>query len=372
MQQDFATGSGVHEMLGEALDAVPTLAAPLREAVRPLSDQRIRLREALGDLGALQPLPDEEGNYLSVAAVDGASAISQLFIGDQINVLALAIQSDLRSGAVAIQGHRSINQFLPHSPGNNTYAKAAMFGAELELLTTVSGEDVVTVVDGSHSTAATAINEALTFEGSPAYDYICDELISDQLIAAFDALAGREDIVACPKSDSSTEISEFIEAQGIHLPLRFPDKVLASLVLEQGEVLTLSQCDAPWMQYDITADHVTSSQGRAIRDRIAQACAGLRDGLRVAHVKPHGSATAIRIETKASINDFDTCDYWQAVAEDCEPPHTQEPVAQYIADHLAKNVTEVAKVQLDTARLDLAESADDGLLEFLIRTHRTT
>lgn len=372
MQQDFATGTGVHEMLGEALDAAPQLAAPLREAVGPLSDQRIRLREALGELGALQTLPDDEGNYLSIAAVDGASTITQLFIGDQINVLALAVRSDLRSGAVAIRGHRSSSRFLPHSPGSDVYAKAAMFGAELELLTAVAEEDVVTVVDGSHSTAPTAINEALVAEGSPAYDHICDDLISDQVISSLDVLAGSEGVVACPKSDSSTEISQFIEAQGVHLPLRFPDKVLASLVLEQGEVLDLRECRAPWMQYDITAHQVTSSRGRALSDRIARACESLREGLRVAHIKPYGSATAIRIETKASINDFDTCDIWQAVAEDCEPPHTQEPVAQYIADHLAKNVTEVAKVQLDTARLDLAESADDALLEFLVRSHRTT
>lgn len=371
MQQDFAPGTGVHEMLSEALDGTRSLAEPLRSAVGPLAEQRSRLRSTLGELGALRLLPQDEGSYLSLAAVDGANALTPLFIGDQINVLALAVQSDLRTGSIDIRGHRSINEFFPHSPGNETFAKAAMLGAELELLAAVSGEDVVTVVDGSHATAATAISEALTFEGGIAYEYVCDEVMSDQIISSFEVLASREQIVACPKSDSSTQISEFMEGQGIELPLHFPDKVLASLVLDQGEVLLLDQSRAPWGRYDLISQQITSSRGRALRDRIDRACASLREGLRVAHVKPHGSSTAIRVESKASINDFETMDYWQAIAEDCAPPHTQEPVAQYIADHLAKNVSEVAKVQLDTARLDLAESADDALLEFLVRTYRT-
>lgn len=373
MQKDERAQSiGADEMLSDALDASRPLAEPLRAAIRPLADQRSRLREVLAGLGALKGLPQDDGSYLSLAAVDGAHAVTPLFVGDQINVLALAVQSDLGTGDIAIQGHRSFNHFLPHSPGNEVLAKAAMFAAELELLGSVVADDVVTVVDGSHLTAAIAISEALVSSDMPAHDYICDETMSYQIIAAVKALASRDDVVACPKSDSSTELSEFLELQGAALPLRFPDKVLASLVLNEGEVLALPQSEAPWDKYDLISQQITSSGGIWVRKRLDEAFAPLREGLRVAHVKPWGSSTAIRVETKASMDDFVTMDYWQALADDCEPPHTQEPVAQYIADHLAKGVSQVARVQLDTARLDLAESADDGLVEFLVRSYRTT
>lgn len=371
MQQDFASTLGIHEMLGEALDSATPLAQPLRRAIGPLADQRSMLREALGQAEAIKQLPDDS-TYLSLAAVDGAYTVTPLFIGDQINVLAIAVRSDLKTGDVDIQGYRTENEFLPHSPINELHAKATMLTAELQLLHSAVGEDVLTVVDGSHTTAATAIAEALIHEGSLAHDRICDDVMSDQIISALEVLSGQESVVACPKSDSSTEISDFVEQQGVPVPMRLPDKVLASLVLEPGEVLALGESQAPWGRYDVISQQIASHQGRAVRARIDQACAGLHEGLRVAHVKPVGSATAIRVETKASVNDFETLDYWQALAEDCAPPHTQEPVAQYIADHLAKNVSELSKVQLDTARLDLAESADDGLLEFMVRTYRTS
>lgn len=372
MPQDFEEAMGVHEMLGEALSRTPPLAAPLRDAMIPLAKQRSHLRSTLGELGALKSLPDD-GAYLSLTAVDGAYAMTPLFIGDQINVLALSVSSALDTGSVAIEGYKTISEFFPHSPASETYAKVAMLSSELLLAADAAGvsPDSVTVLDGSHTTAVIAVLEGLALEGSPAHEYICADVMSDQIVAALEKVASSEEVVACPKSDSSTELSDFIAGQGVTLPLRLPDKVLASLVLDPGEVLDLPRSVAPWSQYDVASHQVTSLHGKALRDRILKACTPMREGLRVAHVKPVGASTAVRVETKGGLDDFATLDYWQAVADDCAPPHTQEPVAQYIADHLAKNVSELSKVQLDEARLDLAESADDGFLEFLVRSYRT-
>lgn len=372
MQQADGDAMGVHEMLGEALSQVTPLAQPLRDAVNPLAQQRSHLRSTLGELGALKLLPND-GAYLALTAVDGAYAVTPLFIGDQINVLALSVSSELDTGSVAIEGHRTVNEFFPHSPGSEAYAKAAMLSAELILAAEAARDasDAVTVLDGSHVTAVVAVLEALAVEGSPAHEYICADLMSDQIVAALEAVASSEGVVACPKSDSSTEISDFIASQGVALPVRFPDKVLASLILDPGEVLDLPQSVAPWKRCEVASHQITSQRGSALRARIEKAYAPIRETLRVAHVKPLHASTAVRVETKGSLDDFATLDYWQAVADDCAPPHTQEPVAQYIADHLAKNVSQLSKVQLDEARLDLAESADEALLEFLIRSYRT-
>lgn len=373
MQQAFGAAMGVHEMLGQALDQMRPLAGSLRSAVAPLGRQRSYLRSTLGELGALRPLPDD-GAYLSLTAVDGAYALAPLFIGDQINVLALSVSSDLGTGSVAIEGYRAVNEFFPHSPATETYAKAAMLSAELILAGEAASSGpatAVTVLDGSHSTAIASVLEALALEGSAAYEYICGDVMSDQIVSAVEAVAESEAVVACPKSDSSTDICDFAILHGVDLPMRLPDKVLASLVLDGGEVLDLPESHAPWERCDLISQQITSSAGQELRDRLRKASAPIREDLRVAHVKPSGASTAVRVETKASLDDFATLDVWQAIADDCAPPHTQEPVAQYIADHLAKNVAELSKVQLDEARLDLAESADDELLEFLIRSYRT-
>lgn len=372
MQQTFDEPTGVYEMLGDALDQVTPLAGSLRAAIAPLVQQRSRLRSTLESLGALRELPTD-GAYISLTAVDGAYTVAPLFIGDQVNVLALAVSSDLGSGSVAIEGYRTVNEFFPHSPASETYAKASMMGAEL-ILAAASAEttaDALTVLDGSHSTAPTAILEGLTLEGSPVCEYLCTDVMSDQIVSSLEAVALANGVVACPKADSSTEVCAFIEKQGIEVPVRFPDKVLASLVLEPGEILALDESVAPWARHDVISQQITSPRARTLRDKLVEVSEPLRAGLSVAHVKPRGGTTAVRVETKAGLDDFATLDYWQAVADDCAPPHTQEPVAQYIADHLAKNVSELSKVQLDEARLDLAERADDGLLEFLVRSYRT-
>lgn len=371
MQQEFLPSPGLSEMLGDALDRTPALAAQIRSAVTPLVAQREFLRSTLRDAGALRSLPDD-GSYLSLTAVDGACTVSPLFIGDQVNVLAASVASDLRTGAVEIMGQRSLSEFLPHSPTSETYAKAAMLSGELALVATSGREDALVVLDGSHSTALTAVLEALAAEGSAAQDYICSDVISDEIIRAAQRVAEDGSVVACPKSDSSTQVCEFIERHGVDVPLHFPDKVMASLLLQPGEVLALETSSAPWEAYDLISHQVQSPRARAVLAQLEGPVTLLRENLRVAHIKPHGASTAVRVETKAALDDFATLDCWQAIADDCEPPHVQEPVAQYIADLVVKEVSVLSKVQLDEAQLDLAEGGDAELLEFLVRSYRTT
>jgi len=361
----------VDQVLGSAIESAEPLAARLRAECAPLAQHRQYLRDALFSQGVLQQLPSDP-SYFSVGAVDGAYTISPLFLGDQIGVLAVSIESDLQTREVIVRGSESESRFLPHSPASEAHAKAMMFSLELSLLKEPEGVDAVTIVDGSHTTGPTAAMEALTVEESPAHEYICDDVISDQMIAGIESLSARDSIVACPKSDSSRALGQWIEAQGVELPTTFPDKVLSAFLLEGGEVLTLRESAAPWEKFDMMSHQVTSDRGVMIKDRIIKACAPLRNGIQVAHAKPHGSDMAIRVETKSELDGFGAMDRWQAVADDCTPPHTQEPVAQYLADYIAKDVAQVSAIQLESARLDLADSGDSEVLGLLARTYRTS
>lgn len=361
----------VDEVLGSAIDSARPLASWVRDAWAPLMEHRESLRQTMRDTGVLRQLPGES-SYLSVGAVDGAYTVTPLLLGDQINALAVSIHSDFRTNALTIWDSQARSDFVAHSAGTEAYAKALMLSLEVSLLEAGAEVDAVTLIDGSHATGVTAAMEALAAEGTPAGEYICSDVISDQVISAVERMARDESIVACPKADSSSAVCEWLARSGVSMPVRFPDKVVSSVLLDEGEVLALPDSSAPWEQFDLMSHHVRSDRAKAIRDRLVAACRPLKDGLRVAHVKPRGSSAAIRVESKASLNDFDSMDYWQAVADDCAAPHTQEPVAQYLADHLAKSVSEVGKVQLGSARLDLAESGDSDLLSLLTHMYRTT
>lgn len=364
---------GVDEMLGKVLDDLEAVSETLASAIAPLHDERDRIRDALHAAGALHPLPDSPA-FLSLSAIDGAYTLSPLFVGDQINTLALSVRSDLATRAVTIEGNRSAARFCPHSPASELLAKVMMMSAELELLTLPRPGDTVAIIDGSHLTAATALLEALGDGDSSAARYLLDNPeVAERAVEALAHLATSETAVGCPKSDSSTDVSDYVATLGVNTSMKFPDKVIASLVLDEGEVLALDQSHAPWGRFDVMSRHVTAPQCTPLRDRITAAVHPLREhGIRVAHAKPHGSPTAIRIETKAQLSDFETADYWQAIAADCAPPHTQEPVAQFLADYLAKDVSDTAKVQLAIARLDISEHAgSDQLLELITRSYRT-
>lgn len=367
------TSTEIHDMLGSIIDTMEPLAASLTQQLGPIQEQTRDIRTTLTDSGALQPLPTDP-SYLSIAAVDGAYTTSRLSIGDQTNVLAVAIRSDLDTRAVNIMGYHPDSQFMPHSPYTDLYAQVAMLSAELTLLDETTGDDVISIIDGSHLGAATTILEALTYEeGNPAHDLVTNQ--AETILPALANMAASETILACPKIDSSTELHDHLAQHGYTLPTRFPDKVLASLILEPGESLNLPACQPPWERFEATAHHVVSETGRPIRDRIIDILTPLKTdhGLTITHTKPHYSPTSLRIETKATVDPFEATDYHQAITEDCLAPHTQEPVAQYIADTLAKNVSNIATAQLETARLDLAQNPNinPAVLELFTRNYRT-
>lgn len=359
-------------MLADAIGALPPLASVLHAAVAPLREQRAAIRTALADSEALGALPTDEP-YLSLCAVDGAYTLASLFIGDQVNSLAVSVRSEFGSGEVSIEGHRSDSTFLPHSSGTDLLAKTMMMRRELELLALPRPAASLVIIDGSHLTAAIALLEALASEGSEARDQLIDAMSPEELHTHLSRIATEGAMVACPKSDSSTDLAAFIASLGVDLPMRFPDKVLASLILEEGEVLVLPRSAPPWAMLDMRAHHVTSHAMHPYRAAVVSALEPLRDApLKIAHMKPLGATTALRIETKGSISDFEANDYRQAVADDCAPPFSQEPTVQHLADFIAKSVSETAKVQLAVAQADLgALDGDEQLLEFMIRTYRT-
>ena len=148
---------------------------------------------------------------------------------------------------------------------------------------------------------------------------------------AADILSSEPFVVACPKSDSHQRLWHECGLVGTALP----DKVLAALLLDEGEML-LGDRDFP--ATDDNTDLTT---------------------IPVAHLRPFGATTAVTVETSPLLDVFERREVLNVVAADCHPPFTQEPVVQYVTDLFAKDISAIARAQMETARLDAAEHGLD-------------
>lgn len=367
-------------MLAAVIDSSPDLSARIQGLVGPFRDEREAIRDRLlgeesEDEMRIVALPTETA-YSAVGACDGGSVVSTLALGEHLATLSVAVRST-PDGDMAITGHRSWSDFLTHEGGDAAalLTEAMMLSGELALLPTLDDTRTVAVIDGSHVTPLIAINLALASNDSRVRAEMV-ALVDEGLVDWVRYAVDTPTVVACPKFDSSTDLWDRFRHLMPHLRGNgLPDKVLASMLLEPGEML-VSRRDsaiASWRYLYDTLGRVSDPETQAVRRDLAAAVEPLRSApyIRVFHAKPEGAATAIRVEVKP-VDDFDTYDMIAAVANDCAPPFLQEPVAQHLADTLAKTVSSAADFQMERTRLDLAEAGDTALLDFLLRHYRTT
>lgn len=375
-------GGAPPDMLASVLDNSPDLSVRIKEMVGPVRDERDAIRAALlaeTDLNAARivPLPTETG-YAAVGATDGACVVTPLALGDHMSTLAVGVRS-AADGDVTVTGHRAWSDFWGHQSHPDTVAKAVMMAGELSLLSTFP-DDTVVVIDGSHVTPLVAINLALA-SNEPEVRQLILDLEPEGLVDWVRYAVDTPSVVACPKSDSSTDLWLHFRRAHPRLGERgLPDKVLAGMLLEPGEML-VSRRDAAISSWRFLLDFnkAADAEAVALAEKLKQAALPLRQMpsgaesyIQVFHAKPDGASTAFRIEVKASA-DFDTYDMIAAVGNDCASPWLQEPVAQYLADGVAKSVATVANFQMERARFDLAETdGADYLLDYLLRHYRTT
>src|SRR5699024_2033134 len=160
-------------------------------------------------------------------------------------------------------------------------------------------DDAIGIIDGSHLTAAIAVNSALG--GLPATDAqeILESADANETCKAFTAIAEAKNVVACPKSNSSTALWDAL-ATDLRLSGRgLPDKAFTAVILDPGEVLLHHAPAPPWDRLASSHGRIRSAEQRSFADRAEWALGTLRQpGLRVLHAKPHASDAVIRMEVK--------------------------------------------------------------------------
>lgn len=357
------------DIMSALLDATPSLLNDYRALIRPIRDERDAIRSLYQDRGMISALPEGEPIH-PVGCTDGALVVSPLALGDHLAALTVAVGRD-ETGGVGVVAHRAWSALRPHSADGAALVKAIMMANEIGLQPTLPDASV-RLIDGSWTTPLIAILTALASVEDHVRDAVIAHLEEHRIVEAITATVAHRLTVACPKSDSSMDLWADCRE---HLGLRdfgLPDKVLASLILEDGEVLTSQNRTPTWSRFYATLGQVRDNQARTVATSISDAIEPLRQGHpQIIHAKPHGAAQAIRMEMHPSLDQFEIDDVVHSIAATVASPGIQEPLAQYVADVFAKNIYAGVEVQMENLRLDLVDSADMGYFEYLVRQYRT-
>lgn len=356
------------EMLADVIDSSPSIAAMMDDLVGPIITERQQIRDHLHANNYVRSLPPNSMTT-TISCVDGALTKTPLAIGDHHCALSVAVDS--RTGEVDVAGKRSWATFLAHSDASDKLAKAVMLTNELILAAEATQRSPLTLLDGSHATHITAITDVLGNTNAATCERFLDAVGGPQVLHdTIRATITTPTLLSQQKQDSSTNLWDAL-ARDLNLTgTGLPDKPLASLILDDGEVLTHPACEPAWS--NVAANVATAKPGtlRAAISDLVQPVAQNKTII-VSHIKPRSSEFALRIEHKATPDSYTELDMLAAIADDCAPPHVQEPFVQYIADKVAKSVSAAATLQLETARIDASSAGYAELVPYILHYYRT-
>lgn len=363
------------EVLKTMLDSIPQIAQDARSLISPVSEARDRLREVLLKKEWIESIPDDIADIDSVAAVDGGHVVESVYAGDLVTSLAVVAEGLHPANlAASCQVHSSWTRFMVHNHDLDRLAKCAMVAQELKLLARLQHDMVI--FDGSHQTPVIVLNSALASEVEEVRDLAVDVCNQFDVVDGLAKLCSRDNVIACPKSDSSRDLSRYYEDNlkadfptGLKLPAS--DKVLAALLLEPGEMLKAAKVPASWSEL-----HIASAKGSSATKKKAselnEVIKPLRDrDVAVYYAKPWGASTAVKVEFKRRLGSQRRIQTARMVSTETLGPHLQEPFCQFLADLWAKSVGLAVSAQLQGLRLDLANYSEPSYLEYLLRSYRT-
>jgi hypothetical protein len=366
------------EVLRSLLERVPQTTQRVESLIGPIAEHADRIRDFVAGMGWIEDIEDHP-TMDTIAAVDGANAIDSTYAGDFVSTLALAAEGLNPAGLVgSCRVHSAWSDFRVHHIDMDRLAKFAMVVQELDLLRQLPHD--FAILDGSHQTPVIVINSALTSESEEVKATALDLATQFDLAQTLRGLVTNDNIVACPKADSSLALGQYIAREwraqhGTDLVIPAADKVLAALVLEPGQMFKAFKVDQSWRTL-----HIRPRAGTPRQDPVAVLARALdteidplrgNDPIRISYLKPKGCSTAVKVEFKTALGPDFRRRVATVLASETTGPHLQEPFCQFLADKWAKAVGLGINAQMHAVRLDLSETAQPQFLEFLIRSYRT-
>lgn len=369
------------EVLQTMLEQIPAITQEASRILGPMRDQAKSLRALLIERDWIEEIDVSLAGQAAVAAVDGAQIQEQLYAGDLLVAVAVAAEGLTPTGRLGeAPAHKVWSRFINHDSDNDRLGKAAMVAQELALLRGLPHD--MCILDGSHQTPVIVFNSALTSQSREvrlqAVEVLRDNDAPAALAALCDPATGAK-IVACPKADSSRDLGALLtdrlaDVETFNLPAT--DKVLASLVLEPGEMFKAFQVPKHWaklhFQFRNDVDEKQEPGLKLLVNDLTEAIQPLQDRkIRITYAKPPEANTAVKIEFKEWKGPDWRRQAGAMIAAETPAPHLQEPFAQHLADQWAKSIGIGVQAQLQGVRLDLTASRNPTFLEYLVRSYRT-
>lgn len=372
--EDIPQIIGPSDVIAALLHDAPSLLERSRAMIEPVQQQRDAIRGFFIEQGRLNALSEESGGF-QVGCTDGGYTTSPFIIGDHVATTAVAVAQRDEEHSVGVVAHRQWSDFRGHSPDTETLAKAIMMAHEVELIAALP-EDGVKIIDGSFLTHLTAIYSGLASSEESVREEVIKAVSSPGFLAGLREVVANPFVVACPKLDSSLTLwAEAVQGLGLSASTGIPDKALATLLLQSGEVLKGGEGAFSWERLTLALSHVNDPRAKAVAENLSIITSPLvaKGTVNPIFVKAHGSNLCTRIEVKHTLTSFDRDDVVTSISETITSPFVQEPLSQYVADVFAKQVSTGTAVQVENLRLDLeALEGSHEFIDYFIRYYRTS
>jgi|GEM_PF-663175 hypothetical protein len=362
------------EILQQVLGQAAEVAHGVRTLFSRLSERRDALRATLVLGGHIHQTADLPAPIVgSVAAVDGGAAIEKSLGTDTALAVAVGIEGLTESPLTYWTGvqYAAWQRILPHE-GDETVATCRGMMSALELSVLREAPHDTVFLDGSHLTPIISLNALLSVRNRELQTEIAEAVALYDTAEALRAVLTNPRIVSLVKYDSSRDLARTWlpeEARGTGTGL--DDRTTMSLLLEPGEytdpqsVVLTQQSRSNWLARRIDSLDPVDVARETVRIALNDAINLARDNrLLVTYYKPHVWSPAYRMEIKpeTATNPQQLATVLDALRSQVISPEIREPYPQWVADRMAKSVSDALIALRAAVNYDLADS---GFGEYL-------
>ena len=354
-------------LVEEMLSQYETLGQKLSEAMEEVKKSRTKVRESLAGHKLLKGDATIIRSHVhpTSCGIDGSYAIERLLSTDIAAMAAVAVEgltppSEKRYWP---RPHHLSKVFtVQHNETTSLVVRAIMITMELELAVK-SPHDVV-LLDGSLSTPAIHLNQALSRlnEASPDLSELLVGRMSSTLQAYGEILASKRTdkiYAGLPKYTSRNELSDIIG-----LP-RHEDRAVLSQVLNGGEIV------GPF-EYRLqqTPDWRFSGLPRDLQDEGAEVISQMR-GLNVIYYRPAEHFPTLRIEVSPAVssNQSRLSILLESLQLQCSAAAIMEPYPLYLADRMVKHLSTAVPVIRRATTQQMASATDQDVGDIFLAMH---
>ncbi len=369
----------------DLLEEILEQASPMSATIQGIFDRIVQTRQQMRDhlfqeahilntrdLGAAVRSP-------SVAAIDGGLAIERSIGADTVLVAAVGVEGLVKEENRHWTGvqYAHWEEVMVHYGGEMTrrFARGVMAALELEILAHAP-HDVV-ILDGSHLTQVIGLNSMLSLSGS-AFSLMAAQMLNQHTTAeALNKVMGDKSIVAMVKYDASRELTQSWLSD---FSSSYDDRSVMTILLQADEytrpisVVQTPRARENWENLHITIALSGFPNKVEIQRSLDAGLAGLRSGgIFFTYYKPHAWAPAYRVELKreAAEAPAELTKILQAVKEQVLSPEIREPYPQYLADMIAKSVSNGMRALQAAVFYQLSNSQAGEYLQLITQSYRT-